>query len=374
MKKKVSLYLHIPFCARKCHYCDFLSIATTKEKRKNYLRSLASQIRQTEFEPYEPYTIFFGGGTPSLLEPEELLYLKQELEKKRMWQGATEITIECNPDSITKEKLKTYREIGINRLSIGLQSTNSEELKLLGRIHDYETFLTTYKMARQEGFDNINIDLMSAVPKQNITSYVEGLNKILALNPEHISSYSLIIEEGTPFYENEEIIKLLPDEEEEREMYHKTQEILQRNGYERYEISNYAKPGKECRHNLVYWELGEYFGLGLGASSYVNEIRYKNHETFEEYEKHPTQKMEIEKIGKQQKMEEFIFLGLRKIEGISKKEFQQLFQIPIEEIYEKVIKKYEASGFLKCNGDRIRFTPKGLDVSNQILSEFLLTV
>lgn len=307
MKKKASLYLHIPFCVRKCHYCDFLSIATSKEKRKNYLQSLATQILQTDFTSYEPYTIFFGGGTPSLLEPEELLYLKKELERKNMWQGAGEITIECNPDSITKEKLKTYREIGINRLSIGLQSTNAEELKLLGRIHDYETFLEKYKMARQEGFDNINIDLMSAIPKQTLTSYTEGLNKIMALNPEHISSYSLIVEEGTRFYEKEEILKLLPDEEEEREMYYKTQEILQANGYERYEISNYAKPGKECRHNLVYWELGEYFGLGLGAASYINETRYKNHDSFEEYEKYPNQKTEVEEVGEQQKMEEFIF-------------------------------------------------------------------
>lgn len=372
MKKKASLYLHIPFCVRKCHYCDFLSVATTKERRKNYLKSLALEISQTDFSSYEPYTIFFGGGTPSLLEPEELLYIKQELDKKNMWQGAEEITIECNPDSITKEKLKTYRNMGIHRLSMGLQSTNREELKLLGRIHDYDTFLEKYQMARQEGFDNINIDLMSAIPKQTITSYMDGLNKIIDLNPEHISSYSLILEEGTPFYENEEIIKMLPTEEEEREMYHRTKEILQNSGYERYEISNYAKPGKECRHNLVYWELGEYFGLGLGASSYVKEVRYKNHDTFEEYEKYPNQKIEVVEVGKQQKMEEFIFLGLRKIKGISKKDFHQFFQISIEEVYGEIIKKYEALGFLQCEGDRLSFTSKGLDVSNQILSEFLL--
>ena len=374
MNKKASLYVHIPFCVKKCRYCDFLSVSTSQEIRKNYLRSLTAQIRQTDFEPYEPYTIFFGGGTPSLLEPEELLYIKQELEKKNMWKGATEITIECNPDSITKEKLKTYRDIGINRLSIGLQSTKAEELKLLGRIHDYDTFLEKYKMARQEGFDNINIDLMSAIPKQTIDSYIDGLKKIMELDPEHISSYSLIIEEGTCFYENKEIIDLLPNEDEEREMYHRTQELLKQNGYQRYEISNYAKPGKECRHNLVYWELGEYFGLGLGASSYVNGIRYKNHESFEEYEKYPNQKIEIEEVGKKQKMEEFIFLGLRKIKGISKDAFRQFFQIPIEEVYGEVIKKYETSGFLQCHGDEISFTPKGLDVSNQILSEFLLTV
>ncbi|MBQ4522595.1 MAG: oxygen-independent coproporphyrinogen III oxidase [Lachnospiraceae bacterium] len=374
MNKKASLYLHIPFCVRKCHYCDFLSIATSKEKRKTYLQSLAAQIRQTDFEQYEPYTIFFGGGTPSLLEPEELLYLKRELERKKMWQGAEEITIECNPDSITKEKLKTYRNIGINRLSIGLQSTHTEELKLLGRIHDYENFLEKYKMARQEGFDNINIDLMSAIPKQTVTSYINGLNKIMDLNPEHISSYSLIIEENTRFYENQEIIKLLPNEEDEREMYHRTKELLEQNGYERYEISNYAKPGKECRHNLVYWELGEYFGLGLGASSYVKEMRYKNHDSFEKYEKQPNQKIEIEKVGKQQKMEEFIFLGLRKIKGISKETFHRLFEISIEEVYGEVIKKYEASDFLESSEEWVRFTSKGLDVSNQILSEFLLTV
>ena len=374
MKKDASLYIHIPFCVKKCNYCDFLSVAASKEQRISYLHSLCTQIKETDFNAYKPYTIFFGGGTPSLLEPEELLLIKNALEEKYMWQGAEEITIECNPDSVTKEKLKTYRNIGVNRLSIGLQSTNSEELKILGRVHDYETFLRAYQMAREEGFDNINVDLMSAIPKQTLSSYLEGLKQILALNPEHISSYSLILEEGTRFYEKKEIRTMLPDEEEERQMYHKTKELLEQNGYQRYEISNYAKPGKECRHNLVYWELGEYFGLGLGASSYVKEQRYKNSENFEEYEKHPSQKIELEEVGKKQKMEEFMFLGLRKIKGISKKEFFHLFQVPIEEIYGEIIKKYEKTGFLLCGEDRIYFSEKGLDVSNQILSEFLLSV
>lgn len=371
MKRKASIYVHIPFCVRKCHYCDFLSFSASKEKRKNYLKALAVEISQTDFSSYEPYTIFIGGGTPSLLEPEEVLYIKRELDKKNMWQGAEEITIECNPDSITKEKLKTYKSMGINRLSIGLQSTNPEELKLLGRIHDYDTFLRAYQMARQEGFNNINIDLMSAIPGQTMTTYVDGLMKIVDLNPEHISSYSLILEEGTYFYQNQEMIKLLPNEEEEREMYDKTNEVLQNHGYERYEISNYKKPGKECKHNLVYWELGEYFGLGLGASSYINEIRYKNLDDFEGYEKQPNQKIEVEEVGKQQKMEEFMFLGLRKIKGISKKAFLQLFEIPIEEVYGEIINKYVTLGFLQCQGDSICFTSKGLDVSNQILCEFI---
>lgn len=374
MKKDASLYIHIPFCVKKCNYCDFLSVAATKEQRISYLHSLCTQIKETDFNAYKPYTIFFGGGTPSLLEPEELLLIKNALEEKNMWQGAEEITIECNPDSVTKEKLKTYRNIGVNRLSIGLQSTNFEELKILGRVHDYETFLRAYQMAREEGFDNINVDLMSAIPKQTLSSYLEGLKQILALNPEHISAYSLILEEGTRFYEKKEIRTMLPDEEEERQMYHKTKELLEQNGYQRYEISNYAKPGKECRHNLVYWELGEYFGLGLGASSYVKEQRYKNSESFKEYEKQPSQKIELEEVGKKQKMEEFMFLGLRKIKGISKKEFFHLFQVPIEEIYGEIIKKYEKTGFLLCGEDRIYFSEKGLDVSNQILSEFLLSV
>ena len=295
---------------------------------------------------------------------------------------SAEISLEMNPGTVTKDKLTAYREAGINRLSIGLQSIHDEELRMLGRIHTYEEFLCAYRMARECGFDNINIDLISAIPEQTIGSWEETVRTIAELQPEHISAYSLIIEPGTPFYElygedavhNKETqknCKMLPGEEEEREMYHITKRILADAGYERYEISNYAKPGYECRHNCGYWMRVPYLGFGVGASSFVRGLRYTNPENVGEYSKCFGDKFNAEKLSREEEMEEFMFLGLRMMIGISKQEFERNFDITIEEIYGNQIQKLESLQLLDERDDRIFLTEKGIDVSNSVFVEFL---
>ena len=275
-----------------------------------------------------------------------------------------EITIEMNPGTVDKEKLRTYREVGINRLSIGLQSALDEELKKLGRIHTFEEFLDTYKLAREEGFHNINIDLMSAIPGQTVESYEHTLRTVAEIKPEHISAYSLIIEEGTPFYERYgqgEHQEELPGEEDERRMYKMTKEILAQYGYERYEISNYAKKGYACQHNLGYWERAEYLGIGRGASSLMDNQRWIQGE-------------EKEEIDRQGQMEEFMFLGLRKMEGVSYAVFEKAFGCTIESVYHEVIRRMKEMGLMEDADGYLRLTERGIDLSNYVMSEFLLSV
>ena len=282
-KKELEIYIHIPFCVRKCAYCDFLSGPAAPEEQKAYVQALIKEIRAAACyrSRYEVTTIFFGGGTPSLLAGEQLDEIMRTIKESFPIREDAEITMEMNPGTANREKLKAYRQAGINRLSIGLQSANNQELKILGRIHTFETFLETYQMAREEGFDNINVDLMSALPGQTETSYEETVQKVLTLAPEHISSYSLIIEEGTPFFEwygkgETGNMPELPDEDTERCMYRRTKELLEEAGYYRYEVSNYALPGKECRHNIGYWERKDYLGFGIGAASLLEENRFSN--------------------------------------------------------------------------------------------------
>ena len=275
-----------------------------------------------------------------------------------------EITIEMNPGTVDKEKLRTYRKVGINRLSIGLQSALDEELKKLGRIHTFEEFLDTYKLAREEGFHNINIDLMSAIPGQTVESYEYTLRTVAEIKPEHISAYSLIIEEGTPFYERYgqgEHQEELPGEEDERRMYQMTKEILAQYGYERYEISNYAKKGYACRHNLGYWERAEYLGIGRGASSLMDNQRWIQGE-------------EREEIDRQGQMEELMFLGLRKMEGVSCAAFEKAFGCTIESVYDEVIQRMKEMGLMEDADGYLRLTERGIDLSNYVMSEFLLSV
>ncbi len=383
-KKNLGIYLHIPFCVKKCHYCDFLSAPADEDTKERYVKALKKEIflYREDLKENIISTIFLGGGTPSLLKEKEIKELLDAIFEAYFVEEGAEITIEANPETLTKEKLKVYKRSGINRLSMGLQSTEEEQLKRLGRIHTYEKFLESYAFAREVGFENINVDLMSALPFQTKEEWEETLRKIVNLNPkpEHISAYSLIIEEGTKFFNIKEQLSF-PDEEEDRQMYWKTKEFLEREGYHRYEISNYALPEKESRHNQIYWTLGEYLGLGLGAASYRNESRFKNTENLQEYFaffennmiKEPSEfQKEVHILSKEEKMEEFMFLGLRRMKGISEKRFLNLFQKDIMEVYGEKIEKGVQIGVLWRKDGRIGLTERGVDVSNMVLAEFLL--
>ena len=277
MEQNLSLYLHIPFCVRKCLYCDFLSGPQSADVQEQYVEALCREIQETspEYREYQVVSVFIGGGTPSVLLPEQTIRIMETLKSCFTLTDTCEISMEMNPGTVTPEKMNAYRACGINRISIGLQSANDGELKALGRIHTCADFLKAYEMAVEAGFTNINVDLMSAIPEQTLKSYQETLQKVLALQPQpvHISAYSLIVEEGTPFYEQE---LNLPDEETERRMYEITDDILREAGYHRYEISNYAKAGKECVHNKVYWQRGNYLGLGIGSASLIQNVRFHN--------------------------------------------------------------------------------------------------
>lgn len=376
----LELYIHIPFCVRKCAYCDFLSFPAEREERRAYADALAREIRTAEEGGIVP-TIFFGGGTPSLLSGETILRIMDEIQNKFRVEKDAEITLEANPGTLTEEKLAAWKKAGINRLSLGLQSAVNEELRLLGRIHTWEDFQKSYSMARDAGFENINIDLMSALPGQSSRTWRETLQKVVALNPEHLSAYSLIIEEGTPFYDRyaEDVRKrekglacsLLPSEEEERQMYDDTERILKEAGYHRYEISNYAKEGYECRHNCGYWRRVNYRGFGLGASSLIDEVRFRNTSEIRQYLNGHAGREEEEVLSVQAQMEEFLFLGLRLMQGVSIKEFEKKFSCSFEKVYGEVTGKLVKEGLLVKSDEWVRLTSKGIDISNYVFSEFL---
>lgn len=373
MKEALELYIHIPFCVKKCDYCDFLSAPAAAGQRQEYVESLCERIRNYGklAKAYHIISIFLGGGTPSILEADQTGKIFRTIYDHFSVDEDAEITTEMNPGTVTREKLSAYRKFGINRLSIGLQSANNRELAILGRIHNYEDFLKTYQMARMEGFQNINVDLMSAIPEQTLASYEETLHKVAGLNPEHISAYSLILEEGTPFYEkyggNSEAARTaLPDEEVERRMYLRTKEILEEYGYHRYEISNYAKEGYECRHNLGYWDRVEYLGIGSGAASLFRHCRWKEAETLEQGI------VEKEELSKQEEIEEFMFLGLRKMKGVSKNKFREVFGEELETYYQEVKERMIKEGLLLEKGEILCLTERGIDLSNYVLSQFLL--
>lgn len=374
-KRAMELYVHIPFCVKKCAYCDFLSGPSSRDERSVYTEALIREIQQKgkRYRGRPVSSVFIGGGTPSLLEKEYMEKVLSGIIRSFSLTGDAEFSIEANPGTLNPEKLELYREYGINRLSLGLQSVFDDDLKMLGRIHTYEDFLESYRMARAAGFSNINVDLISAIPGQTIERWRDNLRRTVMLGPEHISAYSLIIEEGTPFYEQE---LDLPDEDSEYEMYEETKQILGEFGYSRYEISNYSLPGRECRHNVGYWRRREYLGLGLGAASLEGDQRYSNTAQMQEYLRFCGEeeklRRNIQNLSEADKMEEFMFLGLRMTEGVSEKEFQKEFGIPLEEQYGTVLKRYEDSGHMMHQGDRWRFTGKGIHVSNRILSDFLL--
>ena len=378
MKKDLGLYIHIPFCVRKCEYCDFLSWNAGEEERQQYVAALLSEIESyREFaKGYRVSTIFIGGGTPSVLLPKQMEDILQKIYEIFELERRPEITIEVIPGTVDEEKLQCYKENGVNRLSMGLQSVKDEKLRLLGRIHTYQEFVESYELARKAGFDNISIDLISSVPGQTLQEWKEELETAAAQNPEHISVYQLIIEEGTPFYEKyAEHPELLPDEETSREIYLWTGKFLKEAGYEQYEISNYAKPGKESRHNLKYWERGDYLGLGLGAASMVRNIRMSNTKDMRTYlercDKPKTMREDVQFLEEPRQMEEFMFLGLRKTRGVSKKEFRRIFGREMDMVYEKALHKCLENGMLLEHKDRIFLSEEGTLLSNMVLSEFL---
>ena len=382
--KELELYLHIPFCVKKCNYCDFLSAPAGEETRAAYVDALLEEIRGfDEPEDYEVVTVFFGGGTPSILPGQAIFRIMEALREKFSFRKGAEITLEANPGTVDKEKLSFYKKAGINRLSFGLQSADAEELKKLGRIHTWEKFLESFQLAREAGFSNINVDLMSALPGQTKESWEKTLRQVLALQPEHISAYSLIIEEGTPFYQlyekdverrdAGEEPELIPSEEEERAMYEATGRILKEQGYLHYEISNYAKPGRECCHNLGYWQRRDYLGFGLGASTLLNPVRYKNTEDLEAYLGGDFSKKEFFVLTKDNQIEETMFLGLRVLEGVSKEQFREQFSCELNVVYRKELEKLEQEGLLEEEGDFVRLTSRGIDLSNPVLAEFLLS-
>ena len=370
----LELYVHIPFCVRKCQYCDFLSGPSDEETKDRYIEALLKEIRAAEHtEDYEIVSVFIGGGTPSALKAEAIASIMRTLQEKFFFCEDAEVTIEANPGTVDLEKLTIYRNVGINRLSLGLQSTDAEELKLLGRIHSYEEFLKSYEWAREAGFSNINIDLMFAIPGQTGEAWRQHLYQVAELNPEHISAYSLIIEEGTPFAEQN---LDLPDEDTEYQMYEDTAEILERYGYRQYEISNYAKQGYMCRHNAGYWQRLEYLGFGLGASSLYGGMRFSNTHQMQEYLKESRNPDQIRKdvtvLSRNEQIEEFMFLGLRMTEGISEKKFKENFNVRLMDIYGDILQKYEETGFMEHIETKWRLTRKGIHVSNHILADFLL--
>lgn len=382
--KELELYLHIPFCVKKCNYCDFLSAPAEEKTRAAYVDTLIREIEDFEEpEDYEVVTVFFGGGTPSILPGEAILRLMEALRKKFHFREEAEITLEANPGTVDEKKLSFYKKAGINRLSFGLQSTDAEELKKLGRIHTWEKFLESFELARKAGFFNINVDLMSALPGQTVESWEKTLKQVIALNPEHVSAYSLIIEEGTPFYQlyekdaekrdAGEEPELLPSEEEERAMYELTGSVLKENGYLHYEISNYAKPGRECRHNLGYWQRKDYLGFGLGASTLLNPVRYKNTEDLCTYLGGDFSKKEFLVLTKDNQIEETMFLGLRVLNGVSRKKFKETFSCDLNVVYWRELEKLEEDGLIEEEGDFVRLTSRGIDLSNPVLAEFLLS-
>ena len=443
MKKKTGIYIHIPFCKSKCVYCDFLSARPEDDRQiKRYISSLAEEIREkAEMIPAGLKTVdsvFFGGGTPTLLDAGELIFILEELKKGFVIAEDAEITTECNPGMTgrkyypedekavktgeQKEYFEKLRAAGVNRISFGLQSALDRELKVLGRIHKFQDFKDTFAVARAAGFENINADIISAIPGQTIESFRETLKLVTELEPEHISCYSLILEEGTELFEHLEEFPPLPDEDTEREMYHLAREFLKAKGYEQYEISNFcrkmmnmeesgmygnpksgtadskcnstvchrrtgdgekreqrlmheSKGDYRCRHNLGYWDRAVYFGFGAGATGFDGRVRYKNISDTEEYIEKPGSKEDIfqrEVLTKEEAMAEFMFLGLRKTEGVSGKDFSDSFGVTMESVYGDILKAQVKQGFIEKTKEGYALTEKGVDVSNSVMAEYII--
>ena len=373
--KDISLYVHIPFCKLKCFYCDFPSYARIDHLREDYVKALCKEIKEKNIK-HNIKSIFIGGGTPSYLESKDLKILLETLNTLNLDENI-EFTIECNPGTVDREKLIVMKEGGINRISMGLQAVQNSLLKEIGRIHSYKNFEDNFKLAREVGFDNINVDLMFGLPNQSVEEWKESLELVTSLGVDHISAYSLIVEEGTPFYKMWERDKLmLPSENDERDMYKITKEILTGLGYNQYEISNYSKDGKDCFHNKVYWKLDEYIGVGSASSSYYEGKRIKHIEDVAKYiEKINNNESVVQEIienSEEDNMEEFMFMGLRLMEGIKIEEFNRRFSSNLLHVYKEVVQNNIKKGLLVNEDGYIRLTEKGVELSNSVMSDFII--
>lgn len=369
--KGLGLYVHIPFCVRKCNYCDFASEAAGESKIDKYVARLISEIESYRSnEKIKINTVFFGGGTPSLLSGERFLKIVSTIKESFEILPDAEFTVEVNPATLSDEKILAYKEAGVNRISIGVQSIHEIELKKLGRIHNVADFENTYKALRDAGFKNISVDLMYGIPYQTKDSFEKTLDKIIMLSPEHVSCYGLIVEEGTPFFEERKSLPL-PDEDEEYEMYATAHEKLALAGYSHYEISNYAKDGFECRHNLKYWRDEEYIGVGLAAYSYYRGKRYGNSSSFDEYFASDSANYNCKEKEQLKDPFEYAMLALRLKEGFSLSEYERIFGKRFAEGKEKELDLFSKKGLIEIREDRIFLTYKGFYVSNSILSELL---
>lgn len=376
MKNTVGLYIHIPFCKNKCFYCDFPSFSGKEPLMIDYAKALSEEI-EASCQDKLISTIFIGGGTPTYLCIEGWKIIAKSIKKLNFVNKDFEFTVEGNPNSFNEEQLEIFKSIGVNRISMGLQAVQEHHLKSIGRIHTIEDFKKSYTMLRENGFNNINVDLMFGLPNQTLEEWVESLEQVIKLAPEHLSCYSLIIEEGTKFYnlyENESLI--LPNEDVERDMYAVTKDILNKSGYKQYEISNYARKGLECKHNKIYWKLNNYIGCGSSSHSYINGIRYRNESNIEKYirriNEENTAVVEEIKNSDKDDIEEFMFLGLRLTEGIDIEEFLQRFGISIFDKYKEIIEKYVQMELLKLEKGSLFLTSKGMEFSNQVMADFIL--
>lgn len=388
-KKELGMYIHIPFCQKKCNYCDFCSYSNKNALVEPYMQWLNTEIKEVGRGNTLDYkngmdklavidTIYIGGGTPSYIDSSYIVNIMKTINSNYYLASHPEITIEVNPGTVTEQKLQDYKKAGINRLSIGLQSTHNNLLKQLGRIHTYEQFKTTYQLARKAGFNNINIDIMIGLPNQTIQDVEDTIKTILDLEPEHISVYSLILEEGTKLYQDVQIQKYsLPTDEEERDMYWTAKNMLEQAGYNHYEISNFAKPTYESKHNLNCWEQKEYIGMGVAAHSYTNNIRYSNVDSIETYiqnyqNNHPEDNLIFhEKQNKQSAMSEYMLLGLRKIQGISIQKFKEQYTENPIYTFRKELEKLVKQELIEIDGDAIKLTTKGIDLANLVWEEFV---
>lgn len=373
--KEVALYIHIPFCKQKCFYCDFPSYACKDNLMEGYIDALCKEIKE-KCRNYIIKSLFIGGGTPSYLDERSLKKLMDAISNLKFNEYA-EKSIECNPGTINRKKLEIMKLGGINRLSFGLQTIKNELLKKIGRIHSYEEFKENYSLAREIGFENINVDMMFGLPEQSLNDWLIGLEEIINLEPEHISSYSLIIEEGTAFnklYEDGKL--LLPTEDEERDMYRRGKELLVSKGYHQYEISNFAKEKKECVHNKVYWQCEEYIGVGVSASSFIDNKRVKNIDSISEYIERINREVQIVEEEYENTLddniEEFMFMGLRMIQGIDEAEFINRFKVEIDSVYKEVINKNIKLGLLIRENGKIHLSSLGIEVSNRVMSDMIL--
>ena len=374
-KSELGIYIHIPFCVKKCYYCDFISFTNQNENIETYIKSVLKELDEYDLNKYNVTTIYIGGGTPSAISSAYIVdileKIKEKLENNNTEWKDIEITIEVNPGTVTKEKLQDYKSVGVNRLSIGLQTTNDNLLKIIGRIHTYKEFLETYKQAEEVGFKNINVDLMIGLPSQTIQDLKDSLNKVIKLEPKHISTYSLILEEDTVLEKLVESGKLiLPDEDMERQMYWYVKNTLELNGYNHYEISNFAKEGFESKHNLNCWEQKQYIGLGLAASSYINNERYSNVSDMKKY-LNGSGKIIEEKQSIEDAEKEYMLLGLRKINGVNISKFKEKFACNPLFLFREELNKLVMDKLIAVDTNNIKLTNKGLDFANLVWEEFV---